>query len=248
MLLAESMPLQNLLLHRLFFLPFLLLICLFGCEQTPDSPPIQEPPMSDSSLTYLALGDSYTIGESVPVAERWPAQLVDTLMRAGIDFDSFRIIARTGWTTDELTQALADSMSIGTYDMVSLLIGVNNQFRGYPFDQYEREFVALLDSAIKYAGDDLEKVFVVSIPDYGVTPFGQTRDTARIAQELDQYNAYAQQICEARSIPFFNITPISREAIDEPELVASDGLHPSGEMYRQWVELMVADVQKLIEE
>ncbi|MEL6134279.1 MAG: SGNH/GDSL hydrolase family protein [Bacteroidota bacterium] len=244
------MPLHHHALSRFFFLPFLLIICLIGCEQTPEEPPIDNPtpPPTTEGLTYLALGDSYTIGESVATSDRWPAQLVDTLTRARVDIEAFRIIARTGWTTDELTTALVDSMPIGTFDMVSLLIGVNNQFRGYPFAQYEQEFIALVDSAVKYAGGDTSKVFVVSIPDYGVTPFGQTRDADKIAQELDQYNAYAQQVCEARSIPFFNITPISREALNDPTLVAADGLHPSGEMYQQWVELMVADVQKLIED
>jgi len=198
------------------------------------------------SISYLALGDSYTIGESVAEEMRWPVQLQAKLNREGSKILSPEIIARTGWTTDELQVAIERSALADTFDMVSLLIGVNNQYRGYDFAQYETEFVELLDRAIKFAEGDKSKVFVVSIPDYGATPFGQSSNPQKIGEELDQYNAYAQSICEGREIPFFNITPISREAVNDPDLVAGDNLHPSGKMYGQWVDLFWEEVGELV--
>lgn len=191
------------------------------------------------SLTYLALGDSYTIGESVEEALRWPVQLVGQLNRNGFHYAEPQIIARTGWTTDELKEAIGNTETREEYDMVSLLIGVNNQYRGYDFDQYETEFVGLLEQAISFAGGDASKVFVVSIPDYGVTPFGRRGNPEKIARELDQYNTYALAQAEERGVRFYNITPISREAADNEGLIASDNLHPSGEMYTRWVEEVI---------
>ncbi|MEO0472530.1 MAG: GDSL-type esterase/lipase family protein, partial [Bacteroidota bacterium] len=127
----------------------------------------------------------------------------------------------------------------GPYDIVSLLIGVNNQFRGYPEIQYRAEFAKLLDQAIAFAGNDTGRVLVLSIPDYGVTPFGQNRNPEKIAAELDRYNLIADSVCQKRGVRFYDITPISREALDDPDLIASDQLHPSGEMYRRWVELIL---------
>lgn len=190
------------------------------------------------SLTYLALGDSYTIGESVDETKRWPVQLVDQLNKTGEAIKSPKIIARTGWTTDELIAAIATADLDDTYDLVSLLIGVNNQYRGYPMDQQKREFEQLLLQAIDFAGGDTSRVFVVSIPDWGVTPFAEGRDRELIAEQIDAYNLINYEICQTYNVQYFNITPISREAKNDLSLIAGDGLHPSGKMYSQWVELI----------
>lgn len=201
---------------------------------------------SKQEYKYLALGDSYTIGESVEEEMRWPVQLSRQLNNAGISVTPPRIIATTGWTTDELTNAINEANITETYDLVSLLIGVNNQYRGYPFATYEKEFSQLLETAIEFADNESNKVFVVSIPDYGVTPFGQKKDPLKIAAELDQYNAKAQEICRNNNVVFINITDISKKALNDSSLVADDGLHPSGTMYTQWVDRIYPEVKRLI--
>ncbi|MEQ8471010.1 MAG: SGNH/GDSL hydrolase family protein [Marinoscillum sp.] len=203
-------------------------------------------PLED--LTYLALGDSYTIGESVEESKRWPVQLVEDLRSAGVEISDPQIIARTGWTTNELIGAIDASNIQQPYDLVSLLIGVNNQYRGYPISQQEEEFEKLLKMAIEYAGGDKNRVFVVSIPDYGVTPFGQSRGPEKIAKEIDAYNALNKSIADTYEVRYFDITPISREAINKPEYVANDGLHPSAEMYDAWVGLMYPKVREMFPE
>lgn len=195
-------------------------------------------------LTYLALGDSYTIGEGVRETERWPVQLSGLLNTAGIRVQSPLIIARTGWTTDELMAELDRRQIANTFDLVSLLIGVNNQYRGRPVSQFRTELVRLIDRAIQYAGGDTSRVFLVSIPDWGVTPFATGRDRAQIASEINAYNEVIRQEAEARNILFFNITDISRLAATDNSLLADDRLHPSGKMYRMWVELMLPSVIK----
>ncbi len=187
-------------------------------------------------LSFLALGDSYTIGESVEERERWPVQLADRLRKEGVDVAEPQIVATTGWTTDELAQGIIESGVEGDFDIVSLLIGVNNQYRGYDFSQYEKEFAELLQQAIDFAAGDTGRVFVVSIPDYGVTPFGQRGNPEKIAEEIDRYNQFAQDLATSRGVEFFEITEISREALTDPELIAEDRLHPSGKMYTRWVD------------
>ncbi|MBK8702229.1 MAG: SGNH/GDSL hydrolase family protein [Saprospiraceae bacterium] len=190
-------------------------------------------------ISYLALGDSYTIGQSVPVDERFPAQLIDSLLPHHI-MGSARVIAKTGWTTAELDAAIAAAQPpVGnSYDIVTLLIGVNNQYRGYPLDQYEVQFADLLEQAVIYAGSRPERVFVLSIPDYAYTPFGQNFNPTRISQEIDEFNAANKSISLARGVHYIDITPISREGLQDPALVASDQLHPSGKMYARWVSLL----------
>ncbi|MEP0367568.1 MAG: SGNH/GDSL hydrolase family protein [Cyclobacteriaceae bacterium] len=198
------------------------------------------------TFTYLALGDSYTIGESVAEVDRWPVQLTDTLKRKGIQIETPKIIAKTGWTTDELLSAIEKEELTQTYDMVSLLIGVNNQYRGYPISQQEEEFEVLLKKAIAFVGGDTSRVFVVSIPDYGVTPFGQNGDPEKIAKEIDEYNALNKRIADLYEIQYFDITPISRSAENNPDMIATDGLHPSGLMYSEWVKLIFPWVHDLL--
>jgi len=189
----------------------------------------------DPPSSFLALGDSYTIGESVDAAMRWPNQLVTALNRSGLEFEQPEIVAKTGWTTDELLTALDQASLAASYDYVSLLIGVNNQYRGRSVASFEPEFTALLERAISYSNRKANGVFVVSIPDWGVMPFAEGRDARKIALEIDTYNKSIERICKIYGVRFFDITEISRKASETPSFVASDGLHPSGEMYAAWV-------------
>jgi len=201
-------------------------------------------PNAHASLTYLALGDSYTIGEGVPAQERWPMQYVAALRKSGEHIADPQIIARTGWTTDELSAAIDTAKAHGElhagYDLVTLSIGVNNQYRGRDIANYRKEFSALLERAIALARGRHDHVLVLSIPDWGVTPFARSsgRDRAQIARELDAFNAAAEQICTAHDVAWMDITPLTREAGAEPAMLADDGLHPSGAMYARWVELI----------
>jgi lysophospholipase L1-like esterase len=195
----------------------------------------------ENPIRFLALGDSYTIGQSVATNQRWPAQLRDSLVTRGYTTDDLRYIATTGWRTDNLINAIKNQgLENQNYNLVSLLIGVNNQYQGHPFSQYVAEFPALLDSAIRYAGNDPSHVLVVSIPDYAYTPYGQqSGNPNQISQQIDQYNAYNHHITDSLGITYFDITPISRLGLQHPEYVASDGLHPSGIQYTEWVKLML---------
>ncbi len=200
----------------------------------------------DNPITFLALGDSYTIGESVAVSERWPMQLAAKLLDKGITLKAPKIIATTGWRTDELKTAIeADKELLESYGLVSLLIGVNNQYQGKSVESYAPEFEELLQMAIKLAGGDEKNVFVVSIPDYGKTPFGASKEL-QIELELNAYNKIGRDLCKKYKVRYFDITPISRVAKTDPELVAEDGLHPSGKMYTQWVDLMFKNVVKML--
>jgi lysophospholipase L1-like esterase len=200
------------------------------------------------ALPYLALGDSYTIGESVPEAGRWPVQLAAALRTRGIALDDPRIIATTGWSTDELSAAMDAAEPLGRHEFVSLLIGVNNQYRGWNVGEYRVEFADLLERAIALAGDRPGRVLVLSIPDWGVTPFGQAsgRDTAGIARQLDDFNAAAADECAAHGVAFVDITPVSRERGAEPGMVAEDGLHPSAAMYAEWTRLALPVAARLL--
>ena len=189
----------------------------------------------DPPSSFLALGDSYTIGESVDAAMRWPNQLVTALNRSGLEFEQPEIVAKTGWTTDELLAALDQASLEESFDYVSLLIGVNNQYRGRSVASFEPEFTVLLERAISYSNRKANGVFVVSIPDWGVMPFAEGRDARKIALEIDTYNKSIERICKIYGVRFFDITEISRKASENPSYVASDGLHPSGEMYAAWV-------------
>jgi lysophospholipase L1-like esterase len=190
----------------------------------------------------LALGDSYTIGESVQENERWPMQLVEMLGEAGNNFEKPEIIAKTGWTTDELIAAINEANPQGPFDLVSLLIGVNNQYRGNSLSTYREEFEFLLRKAIDFAGGDIKKVIVVSIPDWGVTPFAEGRDREKIAQEIDAFNEANKQITESLGVTYVEITKDSKLAATDLSLIAADGLHPSSKMYKHWASLVIKSI------
>ena len=187
---------------------------------------------------FLALGDSYTIGEAVAPGERWPALLAQRL-RLGEP----EIIAKTGWTTDELGTAIDAARPQGPFDLVTLLIGVNDQYRGRDADSYRLGFSTLLGRAIAFAGNDPRRVVVVSIPDWGVTPFAATRDRAQIAARIDRFNDVNREETDRAGAHYADIAAVSREAASRPELTASDGLHPSADLYRRWVEIILPEAR-----
>lgn len=228
----------------------ILLVALTACtavtptvDETPASLPTLEPaPMTP--IRYLALGDSYTIGEKVAEKDRWPNQLAALIeaspqfqQAAGVDEDiHVRIIARTGWTVNELWQGMQVNPPSGRYDLVSLLIGVNDQYRGLPVDGYRDDFRFMLGRAVEYAGGDPKRVIVLSIPDWGFTPFAADRDTEPISQQIDEFNAVNLEETEAVGAYYVDVTVISRMAMDDFDLITGDRLHPSGKMYAMWAE------------
>ncbi len=188
------------------------------------------------ALSYLALGDSYTIGEAVAVEGRWPHQLAAALRGQGVGLADPQTIATTGWTTDELDAGIDAAAPQGPFAFVSLLIGVNNQYRGRPLNEYRHQFEALLQRAIGFAGGDAGRVLVLSFPDWGATPFGagSGRDLARIGIETDEFNGAAKVISTQQGVAFVDITDISRAHGADPTMIAEDGLHPSTRMYALW--------------
>ena len=202
---------------------------------------------SNPPFSYLALGDSYIIGEGVEVEKSWPYQLAQQLRDEGLDFLNPKIIAQTGWTTDELQKAINEAeIRDKHFDYVSLSIGVNNQYRGCPFSQYVMEFAALLHEAVAFTEGEPNRVSVVSIPDYGITPFAKGKNTTQITQELKAYNTYAADLCMSLGVTFFNINTIWLEATNDLSLLATDELHPSGKMYGYWVEAMLDHIKAVI--
>lgn len=220
-------------------------LLVIACAGNSDKEKTMNTPGTD--LTYLALGDSYTIGESVPENERWPVQLVAALNSEGVPFQPPRIIARTGWTTGELIQAIEDENVTERYSLVSLLIGVNNQYRGLPSEEFREEFTALLKTAIGFTGNG-GRVVVLTIPDWGVTPFAERRDGEAIAEEIDLFNDIVKSVSSNFEVPCYDITAISREAADNISLVAEDGLHPSGKMYGLWVQSILPDIVSMFQD
>lgn len=190
---------------------------------------------SGNNLTYLALGDSYTIGEGVADSLRYPNQLKERLAQSGINIENLKIIARTGWTTDELQAGIENDSISPPYNLVTLLIGVNNQYRGRDAENYREEFKILLNKAIGFAGGKSKRVIVISIPDWGVTPFAKERDGKKIAAEIDKFNSINLEETQKSGAFYVNVTSISRLATNDPDLLATDGLHPSGKMYKLWV-------------
>jgi lysophospholipase L1-like esterase len=226
---------------------FLSLCLLLSCEKSPTQSMIDVPKSDNTtSLTYLALGDSYTIGEAVSNQQSFPYQLVNQLKGQGFNFATPKIIAKTGWTTDELQAAIKTENITQTFDVVTLLIGVNNQYRGYAEATYRKEFKELLQTALTFAKGNKNRVFVVSIPDWGVTPFGKGsgKDIKVIAQQIDAFNAINKEETLAMGISYTDITPGSRLALTDTSLIATDGLHPSGKMYSEWVAALWPAIKK----
>lgn len=220
-------------LAKILFL-FCLLLSLIGCSSD-----IDEGNLAPVNYKYLALGDSYTYGQNVCTECRFPEQLKDSVLKYLNFGDTFNIklIAETGWTTTDLKWATTSEPLTSDYDLVTLLIGVNNQYQNRPFSLYELEFVELVNTAIARGKGDKNNLIVVSIPDYAYTPFGQgTSNPSNISAQLDAYNAFAQNYCITNGITFINITDITRLGLAQPELVASDGLHPSTIAYTKFVE------------
>ena len=199
-------------------------------------------------MKYLALGDSYTIGEGVAEDGRWPVVLARALRAEGVALEDPRIIATTGWTTDELAAAIDAAEPLGEWDFVSLLVGVNNQYRGRSLENYREEFTTLLQRAIDFARGRAERVLVLAIPDWGVTPFGTAsgRDVAQIARELDAFNAAAAAICAEHGVAFVDIAPLARVRGAEAAMLAEDGLHPSAAMYALWAAQALPVARRLL--
>jgi len=188
---------------------------------------------------FLALGDSYTIGEGVADAERWPDQLVARLRDNGIVVTDLHIIARTAWTTDELSDAIDAEKPKGPFDLVTLMIGVNDQYRSRPVREYESEFQRLLKRAVGFSGNRATKTLALSIPDWGATPFSEGRDRALIGGEIAAYNACGETLATKAGVTWIDVTEASRAMQTDPDLVAVDGLHPTAAMYARWVDIMV---------
>jgi len=188
-------------------------------------------------LRFLALGDSYTIGEAVDPADRWPVQLVARLRERSVDIDDPEIIATTGWTTDELDAGIDEAAPRGPYDLVSLLIGVNNQYRGRTEAEYRAQFRRLLVRAVGFAAGGAGRVLVLSIPDWSVTPFARESGRSDAGDAIDRFNAIARAEAELAGAAWLDVTPSSRRAADDPALIAGDGLHPVGATYTEWAEL-----------
>jgi lysophospholipase L1-like esterase len=203
-------------------------------------------PLNSKSFTYLALGDSYTIGEGVDSTERWPVQLVNELKKNGLQNENLTCVAKTGWTTRELRSQIDKEVLEEQYDLVTLLIGVNNQYRGQDTGDYRREFRELLDLSINFAGQQVTSVIVVSIPDYSVTPFASEMDKEKIAREIDAFNAINLDETQKTGAGYVNVTAISRLAENDNTLLAEDGLHPSGKMYGMWVEKILPIAREIL--
>ncbi len=197
-------------------------------------------------MRFLALGDSYTIGESVAATDRWPERLVAGLVASGAAMDAPDIIARTGWTTDELSAAIDAAAPRGPYDLVTLMIGVNNQYRGRSVTEYRAQFDTLLARAVAFAGGRADRVVVLSIPDWGVTPFAAGRDRAAIARQIDAFNTTAREGVAHAGAQWVDVTPESRLVAGDPKLVAGDGLHPSPVMHAAWAELALPAARKAL--
>ena len=213
---------------------------VLGVACADDGAPVSAPPPPKPAVPVrmLALGDSYTKGESVPVSKSWPYQLEVALLPDSVRVTSLKVVAYTGWTTADLLVAIQKNKLKPEYDLVTLQIGVNNQYGGYPFDQFQTEFPELLAKASALAGDRPDHVVVLSIPDYTVTPVGSRVDPDVNRSELDSYNAFIAATLDSTETALVNITDISRLAQDDSSLVARDGLHYSGKMYAEWVDVI----------
>lgn len=231
-----------------YFYYLLFLFAIVGCSSASKTTNNSIPEPEQEGYSYLALGDSYTIGESVEPSERWPVQLKERLNERGIAVVAPKIIAKTGWTTGDLLNGMNSELEVQRdFDIVSILIGVNNQYQGRSINEYEEELRTIFRKAINHSKHLEKGVFAVSIPDYSVTPFGQN-NAEQIHKEIDQFNAVFKRVAEDFNVDFYNITPVSRDAANNPDLIADDGLHPSPLMYRYWVDEIIDEVATKIVE
>ena len=218
-----------------------------GCNRAPTAAPIASsvfvPPAHAGALTFLALGDSYTIGEGLPPSDRWPVQLAATLRQSGVDLADPAILARTGWTTEELLLAMDNTPLASRYDLVTLMIGVNNQFRGEALSGYRRDLQTLLDRSIALAGGRADHVVVLSIPDWGVSPFGKQAGGGNVSADIDQFNASCRELSEAVKVQYVDVTAISRADAGQADRFADDGLHPSASQCEQWMDAALMQVK-----
>jgi lysophospholipase L1-like esterase len=222
---------------------------VLGCSRKSAGPPTAPRVISldtAKARTYLALGDSYTIGQGVAASERFPYFLAEALRDSGFRVAAPYYIARTGWTTEDLEAAIAAEPSLGSFDLVTLLIGVNDQYRGRDTGSYAPRFTQLLQKAIALAGGRRDHVFVLSIPDYSATPFVPAPDKVRIRAAIDLYNSVNRRITLAYGISYSDITPPTRQAASDPSLLAPDGLHYSGTEHRQWVGLLAPEAAPVL--
>lgn len=221
----------------------LMLLVLWGCKSNePENITVLE----EDPIRYLALGDSYTIGESVEIQLRWPMQLTERLKAEGFQIEEPRIIAKTGWTTGNLLEAMDLQLNNEKFDLISVSIGVNNQYQSKSIEEYEKDLHTIFTRAIKHSVKGAAGIFALSIPDYGATPFG-AENSKEIGEELDEFNRVFRKVASEYNIPFYDITPISRRATEDASLIAKDDLHPSGKMYKMWVDFIFEDVKNLLE-
>jgi lysophospholipase L1-like esterase len=204
--------------------------------------------MTKHYCTYLALGDSYTIGEAVSLDENFPYKTVQLLRKNGLHIHAPEIVARTGWTTLELAEHILHTKFNEGYDFVTLLIGVNNQYRGNSADDYKNDFEFLLKKALHFADDKNNHVVVLSIPDWSVTPFAKEHNAQKISEEIDAFNNINAQIASQYKVHYINITDSTRESVNDASLITTDGLHPSGKEYAKWAEQVAAFIEKTLNE
>lgn len=219
-----------------------IIFTLTGCHLL--NPPVKNEPSNSEEMNYsfLAMGDSYTIGEGVEEEESWPVQLVERLRRRDFKMAYPKIVARTGWTTSDLIREVEEEIDVHrNFDLVSILIGVNNQYQKKSLSDFEEELREIFRKAINHSKRRERGVFAMSIPDYGVTPFG-TENADQIGRDINEFNRVIRKVADEYDIDFFYITPISREAATNPQLIAADSLHPSKVMYRYWVDEIIDEV------
>jgi len=237
-------------MKKLLVIPLIVLLmaCTKGDKNTSIRPTGGPATVDDSTQrSYLALGDSYTIGQSVDISQRFPVQATTLLKQQGIQFSDAEIIATTGWTTADLAAALqTTSPKRPAYDIVTLLIGVNNQFQGRSQSEYRQQFEQLLDASVQYAGNKKNHVIVLSIPDWGVTPYASGYNRQLIAAQIDSFNLINKQVATQKGVGYIDITAASRLAASDPSLITYDGLHPSGKEYAVWASLLANKIKMVL--
>jgi len=235
---------------KIILIPICIWLCI-SCTKpnwgTASTAPTNRVTSFQDSVHYLALGDSYTIGASVEREVNFPNQTFQLLKSAGFKTGSLQIIAKNGWTAEDLISAVATTNKRSNYQVVTLLIGVNNQYQGRPSKEFEPSFLSLLKSAIALTGNRPKRVFVISIPDWGITPFASGRDRKEVANEIDAYNLVCEKNAKAQGANFINITDAYRLDGAKPDYLSSDGLHPSKLEYTKWAIKLTQQIVNVLE-